>query len=549
MKTTHLKLSLFCSVLSVVFSTILFAQNSSSIPAHLLEGFDEQAALLELKEDKVDPDMIARFLDYKKQEYAGKKAGTWNVPVVDPALSKKAGGTNSIMAAGCNNADFENGNFTGWNAAWGSCPSYSSNSCLPASNPICPQPGLITGRHTIMSGIGFDPYVGPALPVVSSGGSYSVRIGNDLVGGEAEQLSTTFTVNQSHFSYKYAVVLDDPSHSVAQQPFFKIDVIETATGAPITCAQYFVVAGANVPGFQTINISWRTIRWKPWSTVTMDLSAYIGKDVTIRFTTADCGAGGHFGYAYIDCFCEDLKVIQQDTVCHGDNAYLIAPDNFASYEWAPVASTSQMLVTDIPGTHTVTMTSYSGCVTKTYHALETFPQPVANFSYTSQEDDEFTVYFTDRTTIEAPATIVAHSWDFGDGGTSNEKDPSHLYAEGGTYNVSLSVETNDGCTDTTTQQIEVGSYTFYTANAFTPNGDGVNDFFEPKGTGMTRYRLLIYDRWGNRVFETYDINEKWDGRRQGESRLCPLDIYVWKVYVTDIFENENELTGHVALIK
>ncbi len=550
MKTSYLKILFFFSLILIGLSGASFAQTAiPTFPDSLLIGFDEETALLELKESTVDPDMIARFLYHKKREFIETKAGIWNVPIMQQqAFLKNGGGNNSIQAAGCNNSDFELGNFTGWDAASGSCPSYFSNACLPAANPICPVPGLINGRHTIMSGIGFDPWVGPALPVVSSGGSYSVRIGNEEVGGEAEQLSTTFTVTQSHFSYKYAVVLNDPSHSISQQPFFKIDVIETATGNPVTCAQYFVVAGAGVPGFQSLKVSFRTIRWKPWSTVTMDLSAYMNQQVTIRFTTADCGAGGHFGYAYIDCFCEDLKVTQQDTVCQGTDASLAAPDNFATYSWSPVPSTDQILITKLPTTYTVTMTSFSGCVTKAYHTLETFPVPSADFSYEANED-EYTVQFTDLSTIAAPGSIIGWSWEFGDGAIDSIQNPAHLYAEGGEYNVRLTVTSDDSCTNSVEQQISVGAYTFYTPNAFTPNGDNLNDAFEPKGRGITKYRLLIYDRWGNIVFETYSLDDKWNGNRQFSNKLSPIDVYVWKAYLTDIFANEYERTGHVALIK
>lgn len=548
MKTIYLKISFYFTL--TLLLSVAETRSQSVIPDSLLVGFDEDAALLELKEDKLDPDMIARFLDFKRREYAGKKAGTWNMPLSanDPLVFNKKGGNNSVMAAGCNNADFELGNFTGWNGAYGSCPSYFSNPCVPAANPICPNAGIITGRHTIMSGIGFDPWVGPGLPVVSQGGSYSVRIGNDDTGGEAEQLSTTFTVNQSHFSYRYAVVLENPNHTANIQPFFKIDVIETATGAPVTCAQYYVVSGAGVPGFRNLQVGYRDIEWKPWSTVTMDLSAYLGQQITIRFTTADCGAGGHFGYAYVDCYCEDLKVLQQDTVCHGDNAYLVAPDNFASYSWAPVASTAQTLVTNLPITHTVTMTTYSGCVTKAYHQLLTFPMPSAKFIFESDEND-YSVDFTDQSSVAAPDVITSWNWQFGDGAESNEQHPSHTYAEGGSYMVQLAVQSENGCKDTVRQEVTVGSYTYYAPNAFTPNKDGINDEFITKGKGIKEFHIVIIDRWGNRLFESSDLYEPWKGTKKGSQDLCQQDVYVWKVYIKDLFENEYELTGHVALVQ
>src|SRR6185436_18417829 len=183
----------------------------------------------------------------------------------------------------CTNSDFELADFSYWTGSTGTCCPVNAN-----------IPGIVTGRHTIMSGSGEDPISLGLIPFVPpGGGNYTARLGNGHTGAEAEQLSYAFTVSPDNalFVYRYAVVLEDPGHSPADQPRFSIRVFDQ-TGMAITCGTYDVVSSANIPGF----INNGTIRIKPWATVGIELSSYVGQTVTIEFTTADCALGGHFGY-------------------------------------------------------------------------------------------------------------------------------------------------------------------------------------------------------------------------------------------------------------
>ena len=112
----------------------------------------------------------------------------------------------------CLNADFELGDFTNWSASTGNC---------------CPlqitTPGLVNGRHTIMTGTGADKWSLGLIPFIPpGGGTYTARLGNDQVGSRAEQLTYAFTVtpNNALFIYRYAVVLQDPGHPTHEQPRF-----------------------------------------------------------------------------------------------------------------------------------------------------------------------------------------------------------------------------------------------------------------------------------------------------------------------------------------
>ncbi|MCC7302479.1 MAG: gliding motility-associated C-terminal domain-containing protein [Bacteroidia bacterium] len=209
----------------------------------------------------------------------------------------------------------------------------------------------------------------------------------------------------------------------------------------------------------------------------------------------------------------------------------------------------------VPGTYnvTLTITDASGCPGTVTHTAMVIvqPQPTANFSASPQPASVSnpTVYFTDGS-----SNATAWQWYFGDpnNSTSTQQNPSFTYSAPGTYTVTLIV-TNGNCSDTIFLTVVVEEdFTFYAPNAITPNGDGNNQVFLPRGImwDMGKYELYIYDRWGNRIFETTDPTLGWDGKVQGGSgRIVQEDVYVWKVIVYDHHAKKHEFVGHVSVIR
>lgn len=267
-----------------------------------------------------------------------------------PQHTYKQGYTN-ILAPPCINADFELGSITGWTATSGFNPGFNILGC-------CPNAG---GQQTIMSGAGTDPYGG--FPIVLPGGNFSLRLGNDLVNGQADRIEQTFLVSPSNanFSYQYAVVLEDPNHPTNQQPFFQVEMLDT-TGAVVPCTNYYVAAGQNIPGFFNSAVS--GVIYKPWSTVLVDLTPYIGQNITIRFSTYDCSLGGHFGYAYIDGVCQSFTGGGTATICATASHTFCAPAGLASYTWngpGVINSVGQCVTASTAGIYTVQTTLITGC--------------------------------------------------------------------------------------------------------------------------------------------------------------------------------------------
>jgi gliding motility-associated-like protein len=152
----------------------------------------------------------------------------------------------------------------------------------------------------------------------------------------------------------------------------------------------------------------------------------------------------------------------------------------------------------------------------------------------------------------APASdSCACFWNFGDGTTLNvcNDTVSHIFPAIGTYHVSEILTNRFGCTDTFTITIEVYSYfEYWIPNAFTPNGDGLNDIFKPVIEGVTNYEFLIFNRWGELIYSTDNIANGWDGTYKGNK--CQEDVYVWKIeFVNAISRAREKYIGRVTLIR
>lgn len=348
----------------------------------------------------------------------------------------------------CLNADFELGNFNGWQGMRGVC--------CPINTPLM---GIVPGRHTIMNGNGTDPNTCNQVPVVCPwGGNFSARLGNANVGNQAEALRYTFTVtpNSTLFTYSYAVVFEDPGHTDDEQPRFETRVI--VGGVAIPCTEYMVTAASGLPGFQTCpgidNQGDPILRtYRNWATVGVDLTAYIGQPVTVEFRTGDCDLGGHFGYAYIDAIsCQPMEI--ELNYCVGDTAaVLTAPPGFQTYNWS-TGDTTQTITVDPNDYNLITceIISFSGCI--------------ANLSTIVNPADPHMDFSTDNPCLGNPVNIVngtssVHSpiiswaWDFGDGSTSNLQNPSHQYTSPGEYEISLIAVTELGCSDTLNVTLDV----------------------------------------------------------------------------------------------
>ena len=201
----------------------------------------------------------------------------------------------------------------------------------------------------------------------------------------------------------------------------------------------------------------------------------------------------------------------------------------------------------------------NGCSDTAFQNVLVYNTPIADFSFTPSN------YFlpsNDPVTFSNQSVNAnTYAWSFGDGSTSAEKNPSYSYSTVGNYPIILIASNSMNCKDTLEKSITVkerGSIEFPTA--FIPNKEGSNggkydiadiknDVFFPKYKSISKYHLMIFNRWGELIFESTDINTGWDGYYK--ETICQADVYVWKVEV--VFEDKEgdvyQKSGAVTLLR
>ena len=199
---------------------------------------------------------------------------------------------------------------------------------------------------------------------------------------------------------------------------------------------------------------------------------------------------------------------------------------------------------------TLTVTSDSGCVTtkSKNNYITVYPNPVANFTVQPSSVSIINPIIS-ITDLSVGANFWL--WNFGDQDTTSIHNPvPHTYADTGSYVITLITSTTYNCMDTAYQNIHIEpDFLFYIPNAFTPNDDGVNDSFSGKGIFIKEYEMEIYDRWGNLIFFTDDINKPWDGNANHGTEIAQRDVYVYSIKVTDYNKRKHSYKGTVTLVK
>ncbi len=536
----------------------------------------------------------------------------------------------------CNNIGFESGTIGGWSAykgfaivvndaQWNAFVDTATNASL-----LDRHQHVINTVSVIDSFSNNDACMTSLLP----GSGKSVRLGNALSGYGAARMDYRITIDSCNtgLMYSYALVLQDPGHSPEDQPRFDVKITDTLGNVlGGTCGFYSVYAGSDPSFHQGLG----SVLYKCWSSVCVDLRAYIGQTVVVSFRAQDCGQGAHFGYAYIDARCIQLE--SRATICPGamNLIKLTAPPGFSAYQWftpngQPITTTGGTsdtcfyTGTFLPGdTFKVQLTSIPGCLSMMNVVLDNVPlnmqtdvttgncpfdtavinvrsnngspgfftevfnqntntivatasSNIANFNFTVG-DGLFIVTLRDsagcRTSdtllishpsfdtltntaqycigdtgvfLSPPADAMVHApytWytypdytviENGFGDTLNALQPY----EGQAYYVTWKDDNN--CTRRSVVNIDAGGEGLQflpdgLVNVFTPNDDGKNDRFYPYNSNTlssneinyytNSYNIRIYNRWGNKVFETDNYLQPWDGTFNG--KLCTAGVYYW----------------------
>ncbi|MEX1002797.1 MAG: PKD domain-containing protein [Crocinitomicaceae bacterium] len=234
----------------------------------------------------------------------------------------------------------------------------------------------------------------------------------------------------------------------------------------------------------------------------------------------------------------------------------VVNDSIVSWTWdfgdASASSNEQNPAHVYAGTATysvnLAVTSGFGCSHDTTITVIIYEGPDAAFSVNPATgahvgDD---IYFTDNS-IENPRPIVSWEYDFADGNTANTPEAVHAFDPEGEYDVTLIVIDEAGCTDTAMVMVPV-YHGPQIPSAFTPNGDGKNDFLMIFGGNFESVDFNVYNNWGEIIYQTQDPNASgWDGTHKGKDQ--PIGVYVYVATVTTYDGEEHVLKGDVSLIR
>ena len=226
-------------------------------------------------------------------------------------------------------------------------------------------------------------------------------------------------------------------------------------------------------------------------------------------------------------------------LCNGSSVTLIA-NSTLPVVWSTGSQTNEIVVSDAA---TYTVSASNTCNTATAQLTVNDISPDASFNVNSEYG-----YAPYALTISALSGGSGCSWFVNNIPTSLSALNQLILENAGTYTVKQVCD-NNGCMDSTSRDIivENGIFTLDLPNSFTPNGDGYNDFFKAKASGIVEFHSSIFDRWGQEVFHWEGASNSWDGTRDGKP--VPDGVYFYVIQGKDYSSADFERYGSITLLR
>lgn len=246
-----------------------------------------------------------------------------------------------------------------------------------------------------------------------------------------------------------------------------------------------------------------------------------------------------------------ISILGNTYVCTGQETLFEANPGFSSYQWSNGQNSASVFLG--AGTYSLTVVDSLGCqASQEVTVIESAPTA----EITSSIIQSYTNSPIQLQSTSTPGLfpITSWNWSFGDGSLSYLENPIQSYIQAGIYNVTLVVTDEFGCTDTSSYVIEFDpDFVFYIPNSFTPDGDGINQNFLPVFTGgidAANYQMLIFNRWGEIIFESQNPTIGWDGSYSPNGNPCQAGTYTYVVnFKVPSLSEQKTISGHVNLIR
>jgi gliding motility-associated-like protein len=246
------------------------------------------------------------------------------------------------------------------------------------------------------------------------------------------------------------------------------------------------------------------------------------------------GSGCDSIVEYVITELSDLSVTNTEWVCFGSD--------FISLEGAVFT----------PGTYIEPLTAINGCDSSITLIVSEYDEVVVDFYF---DGTDLTSLNSEVHFINTSQGVDSFIWEFGDSSpTSSEVSPLHEFPnfQAGVYYVTLTGNNLLGCSGEIVKPILIQEeLIFYIPNTFTPDGDEFNQVFKPvftSGFDVYDYTIIIFNRWGQQIFVSSDIEIGWDGSYNGKSSQDGM--YTWKVEFKELSSDTRQsCVGHVNLIR
>lgn len=237
--------------------------------------------------------------------------------------------------------------------------------------------------------------------------------------------------------------------------------------------------------------------------------------------------------------------LSDSILCEGDLPVLIVPKTIGGI-FTGIVIKDNKFNPNVSGIYYVNYElDVNGCKDSTTKKITVFAKPSAKFSVTPNPVITFDSAFF---TYTGGSVVNKYSWSFGDGKSSMLSNPTHIYDQGDTYQVWLTVTNSDGCRDSIVETVLVEDEDeVFIPNVFTPNDDSRNDIFKLIISTAKDFNMTIYNRWGGLVFESNDFTVGWNGISNGV--ICPEGVYVYVVTYKNARGLDKRLHGTLTLIR
>ena len=224
------------------------------------------------------------------------------------------------------------------------------------------------------------------------------------------------------------------------------------------------------------------------------------------------------------------------------------------YNWSN-GSNSSNISNFYQGDYSLIVLDNNLCELKDSIFIDNLPGPMIDFNIFSEweklyEQLEDPIVFIDMTNTNGQE-MISWNWDFGDNTYAIDSIAYHSYSDTGYYSVTLITTTSFNCIDTLTKPLRITDYNIYIPNAFTPfsTDDELNDEFKAYGIGIVKFKMVIFNRWGEEIFSSVTIEQGWDGTSINDNNLVPLGIYLYFIEVENIYGQDYKYQGQVKLLR